>query len=166
MSGKVIHFASVWSCLAHGRWQWIVPQRVNWWRGEILQGGKVQPSTSLSCLKEMWVGSAGEAWRLMSQKGALTAFPLVAVLLGGPIGLGCHFCYLILCMWTRLIHVGWGWGSCLLSSNRRDRLRRIQECHSINFKQLISLFVLSRCKKESHKAVKFLNLTCGHSLLF
>lgn len=104
MSGKVIHLAGVWSCLAHGGRQWIVPQRVNWWRGE----GKVQLSTSLSCLKEMWVGSAGEAWRLMSQKGALTAFPLVAGLLGGPIGLGCHFCYLILCMWTRLIRRGWG----------------------------------------------------------
>ncbi len=40
MSGKVIHFASVWSCLAHGGWRWIVPQRVNWWRGENLRGGK------------------------------------------------------------------------------------------------------------------------------
>ena len=108
MSGKVIHFASVWSCLAHGGWRWIVPQRVNWWRGETFREGKVQFSSSLSCLREMWVGSAGEAWRLMLQKGALTAFPLVAVLLGGPIGLGCHFCYLILCMWTRLIQRGWG----------------------------------------------------------
>lgn len=72
--------------------------------------GKVQFCTSLSCLKEMWVGSAGEAWRLMLQKGALTASPLVAVLLGGPIGLGCHFCYLILCMWTRQIQRVWGVG--------------------------------------------------------
>ena len=61
----------------------------------------------LPWLKEMQVGSAGEAWRLMLRKGLLTAFPQVAVLLGGPIGLGCHFCYLILCMWTRLICRDW-----------------------------------------------------------
>lgn len=133
MSGKVIYFATVWSCLAHVEWQWIVPQRVNWWRGEILEGGKVQPSTSLSCLKEMRVGSAGEAWRLMSQKGALTAFPLVAVLLGGPIGLGCHFCYLILCMWTRLIHMGWGWGK--LSAEQQQE-RRAEENSRMSLRQL------------------------------
>ena len=137
MSGKAIHSAAVWSCLAHGGWRWIVPQRVNWWRGEKKPSGREKFSflTSLSCLKEMWVGSAGEAWRLMLQKGALTASPLVAVLLGGPIGLGCHFCYLILCMWTRQIQRGWCVCVCVcvcvsgvegvpLGRNRRDRLRR------------------------------------------
>lgn len=105
--------------------------------------GKVQFSASPSCLKEMWVGSAGEAWRLMLQKGALTAFPLVVVLLGGPIGLGCHFCYLILCMWTRLIQRAGGWRVCLSAGQQQKRQKRKQECHSPNFEQ-INFFFFSK----------------------
>lgn len=108
--------------------------------------GKVQFSTSLSYLKEMWVGSAGEAWRLMLQKGALTASPLVAVLLGGPIGLGCHFCYLILCMWTRQIQRGWG-----LSAGEADWGKRFTPAiFSSSF-----LFFFCPGEKKSHQSIKF-----------
>lgn len=57
---------------------------------------------SLFCLPVPFEGDVSwqsrRGLKINVAKGALTAFPLVAVLLGGPIGLGCHFCYLILCM--------------------------------------------------------------------
>lgn len=115
--------------------------------------GKVQFSTSPSCLKEMWVGSAGEAWRLMLQKGALTAFPLVVVLLGGPIGLGCHFCYLILCMWTRLIQRAGGWRVGLSAGQQQ---KRKQECHSPNFEQITFGFCASECNRNK------IQICCWH----
>lgn len=143
MSGKAIHFARVWSCLAHGGWRWIVPQRLHWWRGENLQGGK----SSVFYLPVLFEGDVSwqcrRGLKINVAKGGSDSLSAGAVLLGGPIGLGCHFCYLILCMWTRQIQkgLGWevrrGWG-CLLGSNRRDRLRRMQECHPFNFQQPIT----------------------------
>lgn len=108
MSGKAIHFASVWSCLAHGGWRWIVPQRVNWWRGENLQGGK----SSVFYLPVLFEGDVSwqcrRGLKINVAKGGSDSLSAGAVLLGGPIGLGCHFCYLILCMWTRQIQRGGG----------------------------------------------------------
>lgn len=106
MSGKAIAFEVAWHMAGDEQ---LSPKELIDGEERTFGEGKVQSSASVSRLKEMRVGSAGEAWRLMLQKGALTAFPLAVVLLGGPIGLGCHFCYLILCMWTRLGFLGcWG----------------------------------------------------------
>lgn len=78
MSGKAIHFAGVWSRLVHWRVTMNCPPKSSLMEGREPWGReKFSFSTSLSCLKEMWVGSAGEAWRLMLQKGALTAALLV-----------------------------------------------------------------------------------------
>lgn len=110
MSGKAIHFARVWSCLAHGGWRWIVPQRLHWWRGENLQGGK----SSVFYLPVLFEGDVSwqcrRGLKINVAKGGSDSLSAGAVLLGGPIGLGCHFCYLILCMWTRQIQKGLGWG--------------------------------------------------------
>lgn len=101
MSRKATNFASIWSRLAHGGQSWIVPQRVNWWRKENLQGGK----SSVFYLPVLFEGDVswqcGRGLKINVAKGGSDSLSAGALLLGGLIGLGCHFCYLILCMWPR-----------------------------------------------------------------
>lgn len=140
MSGKAIHFECVWSCLAHGGRRWIVPQRVNWWRGENLQGGK----NSVLYLPVLFEGDVSwqcrRGLKINVAKGGSDSLSAGAVLLGGLIGLGCHFCYLILCMWTRQIQRGlWGWGGwCRAGGPLGGHCRHRQECRPFNFQWLVS----------------------------
>lgn len=92
----------------------------------------------------MNVPKGGEAGGCL---GALTAFPLVAVLLGGPIGLGCHFCYLILCMRSRLIlrDCGVGGRGGQMGGDGRDKPRGMSPPPLV-YQQLISGLVCLRGK--------------------
>lgn len=149
MSGKAIHFACVWSCLAHGGWRWSVPQRVNWWRGENLQGGK----SSVLYLPVLFEGDVSwqcrRGLKINVAKGGSDSLSAGCGSLGWP-----DWSWMSLLL-LNLVYVNQadseGLGGCPLGSNRRDGLRRMQECHSFNFQQLISFYFVQVEKKKTLK---------------
>lgn len=150
MSGKAIHFAGVWSCLAHGGWRWIVPQRVNWWRGENPEGGK----SSVFYLPVLFEGDVSwqcrRGLKINVAKGGSDSLSAGCGSLGWP-----DWSWMSLLL-LNLVYVNQadtegleeGGGGCPPGSNRRDRLRRMQECHSFNFQQLISFYFESSWGKS------------------
>lgn len=158
MSGKVIHFACVWSCLAHGGWRWIVPQRVNWWRGENLQGGK----SSVFYLPVLFEGDVSwqcrRGLKINVAKGGSDSLSAGCGSLGWP-----DWSWMSLLL-LNLVYVNQadseGLGGCPLGSNRRDRLRRMQECHSFGSS---FLFILSRWRKKRRNvlnSIQFILILC------
>lgn len=132
-SGKAIYFACVWSCLTHGGWRWIVPQRVHWWRGATPLGRE----GSLFCLRVAFEGDV--SWqsrrgsKINAAKGGSDSLSAGWGSLGWP-----DWSWMSLLL-LNLVYVnradsgvlGIGGGVCWAAAGRITCMWRTQECRCV-----------------------------------
>lgn len=153
MSGKAIHIASVWSRLAHAGWRWIVPQRVNWWRGENLQGGK----SSVFYLPVLFEGDVSwqcrRGLKINVAKGGSDSLSAGCGSLGWPDWSWMSLLLLNLVYVNQADSEGWGLEGGAVAGQQQ---KRKQECHSPNFEQITFGFCASECNRNK------IQICCWH----